>query len=686
MNWAIPYQPKRDRYWPEVEAFFSHLPPHLFQQGVLLKNNLATFYTDSGQFKDMLGRERDHPLLYLHFWLLDDWGYPDSVVREALEKQLFLAMTFAFAAVYTQETILDFGSNFDQRFLLLQQTLLQQAGAHLAQLFPGATPFWEYHRTFWQDYAEALLTTADHGPRTAKLPPPIPDPRPLAFTKIPLVAVTLSLQRDEILPPLCAMLDRLNLVFQILRDISTLRRDLAQRRWTYPILRTIHEAGLDPLQPISPERLLGALVLTGTIGKIGQECLVELEAGRTLAESLSLPTFLAYFEGMRDWVAEVRELFDLKIQPKEKADKTGRRPLFVPFVDTLPKVIGMAEDFLLSDLTFRESWEVQRRGIFGVGEMTGKAFPMGLIVEILSRHGHTMTAPLNEVFATLHATGFRYYDHPHLPPDADDLGLLLRLYPYSAQPEQHRDMLQEPLRWLKNSLEASGEIPVWLKQDERGDESAYPSLALWGQSCATVEANVLLGLMDYDAAGHRGLIEKSAESWSERVISQGLGATHHYVPLYALWTAFELIFKLNEHCFRVRSGASEAKCPQSDMSENGLRHFLNLATQTLTQCLVIETQRPSLTPQDAAFLTLACLRLEQMRLNWSPEFTLDSVMPALDPDWITLLCKSQRYDGSWAGEPLFGTPTRGEFAAWYSSRSVTTAFCYHALKVYRGAY
>jgi hypothetical protein len=346
----------------------------------------------------------------------------------------------------------------------------------------------------------------------------------------------------------------------------------------------------------------------------------------------------------------------------------------------------MAEDYLLSDLMFRESWEVQRRGVFGVAEMTGKAFPMGLIVEILSRHGHPMVAPLNEVFATLQATGFRYYDHSHLPPDADDLGLLLRLYPYSAQAAHHRDLLQEPLRWLESGLETSGEIPVWLKPDQGGDESAYPFLALWGQSCATVEANVLLGLMDYDGAGYRGLIEKSVASWSERVAAQGLGATHHYVPLYALWTAFELILKLNEHCSRVTANASQAKISQSDMSENKLPYSLNLAVQTLTQRLVIETQRPSPTLQDAAFLTLACLRFEQIRLNWSPEFTLDSVMPTLNPDWITLLCKSQRYDGSWAGEPLYGTPTRGEFAAWYSSRSVTTAFCYHALKVYRGAY
>jgi hypothetical protein len=679
MNWAIPYQPKRDRYWPEVEAFFSHLPPYLFQQGVLLKNNLATFYADSGQFKDILGRDRNHPLLYLHFWLLDDWNYPRSAAREALEKQLFLAMTYAFAAVYTQETILDFGSNFDQRFLLLSQILFQHAGAHLAQLFPGPTPFWDYYRTFWQDYAEALLTIA-------KLPPPIPDPRPLAFTKIPLVAVALSLQRDGELPPLCAMLDRLNLVFQTLRDISTLRRDLAQHRWTYPILRTMQEAGLDPLQPISPERLVGALVLTGTIEKISQECLAELEAGQTIAESLNLSRFSACFEGMRDWVAEVRELFDLKTQPKEKADKPRRHPLFVPFVDPLPKVIKMAEGHLLTDLTFRESWEVQRRGVFGVTEMTGKAFPMGLIVEILGRHGHAMTAPINEIFSTLQATGFRYYNHPHLPPDADDLGLLLRLYPYSAQPEQHRDMLQEPLRWLENSLESSGGIPVWLKQDQGGDESSYPFLALWGQRCATVEANVLLGLMAYDWAGYRNLIAKSVASWCERVLTQGLGATHHYVPLYALWTAFELIFKLNEYVVQAGPDASETKSPQSEAAENQLHYSLNLAAQTLTQWLVTETQCSSLTPQDAAFLTLACLRFEQIRLNESPKFTLDSVMPMLNPDWITLLCKSQRYDGSWAGEPLYGTPTRGEFAAWYSSRSVTTAFCYHALKVYCGAY
>lgn len=666
MNLTTPYQPSRDRYWPEIETFFSQLPPHLFRQSVLLKNNLATFYADSGQFKDILRRDRDHPMLYLHFWLLDDWACLASAVRETLEKQLLLAMTFAFAAVYTQETILDEGSNFDSSFLFLQQTLLQQADIHLAQLFPGSHRFWEYHRAFWQDYAESLLI-----PPNLQLP--APDPRPLAFTKIPAAAVAFSLHRDEELPQLYAMLDRLNLVFQILRDISTLRRDLAHRRWSYPILKTMLAAGLDRLQPVSPERLLGALVLTGTVEKIAQECLAELEAGRTLAESLHLPTFSLYFAGLKEWVVEVRDLFDLKPKLSEKRDRARRSPLFVPAVETLPKVIEMAEGYLLSDLTFRESWEVQRRGIFGVAEMTGKAFPMGLIAEILSRHDHNMAASINEVFATLHATGFRYYDHPHLPPDADDLGLLLRLYPFSAQPEQHRAMLQEPLRWLENSVGTSGEIPVWMKQVEADDGPIYPFLALWGQNCAAVEANVLLGLLDYDWAGYRGLIEKSAAGWCDRVSTQGLGAAHHYVPLYALWTALELIFKLNERLTLDMPGAGE----------NPLQHSLILTIQVLIEHLALETQRSRFTPQEAAFLILASKRLAQMQSSWQPKDMFAIALPRFNPEWMTLLCKSQRYDGSWAGEALFGTPTRGEFAAWYNSRSVTSAFCYHALKTYR---
>ncbi|HXV97861.1 MAG TPA: hypothetical protein VEC93_05510, partial [Anaerolineae bacterium] len=546
----------------------------------------------------------------------------------------------------------------------LERALTQQADSHLAQLFPGPSPFWNYHQTFWSETAEATLTETYLHPSSFILHP---SPT-LAFTKIPAAAVAITVGKIEVLPQLCAMLDRLNLVLQTMRDISTLQRDLGRRNLTYPILKTMQAAGFDPHQPTAPEQILGAMVLTGTIEKVSQECLTWLVECRTISTSLNLPAFTAYFGVVERLLGEIRELFSLK-RIKSAIPPTAekqRRPIFVPYVDTLPKVIEMAEGYLVSDLTFRESWEIQRRGAFGVAEMTGQAFPMGLIVEILCRHGHDMAAPLDTIFRTLQSTGFRYYDHVHLPPDADDLGLLLRLYPYSTQPESHRDILQIPLGWLKANVRESGEIPVWLRSNNLADGSgSHLNLALWGNSCATVEANVLLGLIDYDWAGYCDLIEKSAKNWCERLIANSLGATLHYVPLYSLWTAFELIIKLSSQSIPA-----------------ALRDKLDQTVSRLAEVLTNEAKRPNLTPQDAAFLILACLRFEQMELNWRPKLALDTY-PTFNPDWITLLCKTQRYDGSWADEPLYGTPTRGELATWYSSRSVTTAFCYAALKTYQ---
>ena len=194
-NWAVKYQPRREQIWPEVEAYFANLPPHLFRQGVLLKNNLATFYADTGQFQDILCRSIDHPLLYLHFWLMDDFHFAATAERAGLEKDLFLAMLFTFAAVYTRETILDDSTNFDKHFLFLNQMLTHQAHFHLSRLYPGQSDFWHHHQIFWQEYAEAILWTST--PYEEKPNWPVdaelwPLAGKLAFTKIPIIAVTIG--------------------------------------------------------------------------------------------------------------------------------------------------------------------------------------------------------------------------------------------------------------------------------------------------------------------------------------------------------------------------------------------------------------------------------------------------------------------------------------------------------------
>ena len=81
MEWFTNYQGMRDRCWPEVEQYLGSLPPRLFRQGALLKNNLAILYSSTGQFKDILCCPQDHPLLYQPFWILDDWRFPQGAER-----------------------------------------------------------------------------------------------------------------------------------------------------------------------------------------------------------------------------------------------------------------------------------------------------------------------------------------------------------------------------------------------------------------------------------------------------------------------------------------------------------------------------------------------------------------------------------------------------------------------------
>src|SRR5688572_14087712 len=213
MEWLTRYQPQRERYWPEVEHYFGELPAYLFRQALLLRHNLASAYSDTGQFEHILCRKRDYPLFNLHFWLLDDWHFPPDEARAELEKHLFLASVFTFAAVYTRESILDPDTAFDQRYSLLENSLHQRAVHHLAQLFPeGASPFWDYYRRLRDECANAVskfhpstLRQAQGSGRARKAAPfdeveLLELGRQLAFAKIPLAAVALQSDRAQQLP------------------------------------------------------------------------------------------------------------------------------------------------------------------------------------------------------------------------------------------------------------------------------------------------------------------------------------------------------------------------------------------------------------------------------------------------------------------------------------------------------
>src|SRR6185436_12622985 len=209
----------------------------------------------------------------------------------------------------------------------------------------------------------------------------------LAFAKIPLAAAALQCDRVHQLPQLFSLLDHWHVIFQIRRELTTLPRDVRRGQLTYLSFRAMSEAGIDLDQPISPERLLGALLLTGTVQKIGQECLARVEVCKGLARELSLDTFHAYSAALQENIRELMTLFSLSPattfgqQPATSSTSSTPNPIaFTPWRDSGAQAIQMAEAHLLADRTFQESWEVQRRGIFGTPELVAKGFTPGLIV------------------------------------------------------------------------------------------------------------------------------------------------------------------------------------------------------------------------------------------------------------------------------------------------------------------
>ena len=141
----------------------------------------------------------------------------------------------------------------------------------------------------------------------------------------------------------------------------------------------------------------------------------------------------------------------------------------------------------------------------------------------------------------------------------------------------------------------------------------------------------------------------------ERITDLGLGANVNYPPVYALGVYLRLLSRLAE---RSRGTTLTRRATTA-------RNALHVDLERARQARVI-------TAQHAAFVITACLEAGQPG--------------QVDPRWLTLVLRQQRFDGSWIGEPVFAAPNRGRSVTWYSSTILTTAFCYDALmQVLRGA-
>ena len=648
--WADAQRRARERHWPDVDRLLSGLPPRLFRQVKLLEYDLAIRYSESGQFRDVFLGATQVPLLSIAAWLFDDVRLPRSLERDRAEGHLFRAALLLAGSTHTIESLRDRHSFYDTNHLALVQHFSELGTLELARTIPAEAPFWTQWASISADDVEwgLELRGEEATPDLAADPQAHLRGRWSAVAKLTAHAASAFARRDESAPLLADMLDNLTAAIQIRDDLATLTRDLEGGRPTYPIAVIAQAAGI-PLRPWpDATEMLGAMVATGSHGTLREAALARLRLSCERSRELGLPTFTAYLE---DATVRLENRFSVTIDkaPVARAAIARRARTAAPTgrsAPTLEQALAMAEGFLLADSSFSECWESHREGMFG-SDLVVSRYPAGMVMEILAAHGHDMAKQIDDFQAFTVGNGFRYFDHPWSGIDSDTVGVYLRLRSYAT----NRDVALAPaarvMDCVQRNVLARGRVPVWISGCEEAPDDRPPVLDL-GEGCGTVAAHLLLGLAALESADYREVLDIGVLDLSNRIRERGLGANVNYPPLYALATFLRLIGRL----------ATRSVSPDVAKGIDATRAALLDELERATRARVI-------TAQHAALLISACHNAH---------------LPSLiDPAWVSVILKKQRFDGSWSGEPFFAAPNRGRWVTWYASTILTSVLCYDAL-------
>jgi hypothetical protein len=435
-------------------------------------------------------------------------------------------------------------------------------------------------------------------------------------------------------------------------DLLNLKRDLIAGHVTYPIRRIMRTAGIDIAQPVAPERVLGALLLFDPMPALLRFCLERLAWCQSLCDHWSLGSITSLLKSWEASFGRLQELFT--VRPRGPTQEQGapepHAPSFSRVDAPLSLAIKAARSYLLSDLTFRESWEVHRWGFLGEPLLTGKIFPSGLVLYLLASSGLDLRQQIDGLFDQWDRQGCTYYEEPcRLPPDTDSAGLMMRLMKFSGSKEKNARILDLSIQRILASTSPSAVIPTYLNNpaDPNAERSSSPHL--FGNTCGTVRAMVLLGFREYVYERHQDLVNRSAKQLYGSIVRFGSSVNVYYPHLYWIWMTCQLLAALR---------------PENDVITRSSR------SDEIVRILIEQTEREirksGLSTQETALLILIghcelCTAL-------------------FDPTWVERVVDRQQYDGSWEDEPFYRVPTLNpNRPGWYSSRLMTTALCYHAL-------
>lgn len=328
----------------------------------------------------------------------------------------------------------------------------------------------------------------------------------------------------------------------------------------------------------------------------------------------------------------------------------GLAPRPPPPADELERAVRLAREALVADAELRETWEIQRSGGVFDAPRIARLFPVGLCLLALHGAGQDVAARAAPLLARRGPDGFRYYeDYTAIPPDADDLGLVLQLSARLPQDTALREALAWPVELLMRCTGEDGAVPVWLDRDLR--EPMPGDAPRWlGPRCVAVAANVLIGLVEAAMPLPEGYFDR-ALAWVVRTWeAEGMTAAWHYGAAYT-----KLLL--------ARLARAAASVPGDEAPRARLRAVV----------AALEAEIAATPDADGGWgspLTTAC-HLGVLALGARAPF---------DP-WpaITYLASRQMPDGLWPSEPLYRIPGKDGAPLTHGARPLTAAVCLDAL-------
>ena len=570
-------------------------------------------------------------------WVLDDVGVPQNAERLALERALFVAAYLLHASAWIRHAVRDPALRLPVE-TFAAALALHRAGRRVLESLAGArsAPLAELDAAelaFDEALAEAF--EREGSPESVTL---AAYARWGAGVAIARAAAELGTADVDTMAEIVAAYLR---GAQFRAELVFLQADANAGRRTGPMALLLAESGaaLEGLE--ASEALAGATFTSVRLARWIRAEQARVAAALARARSVKAVCFareLSTLDSDLDLLAQAAGIVDL----------TGTaalppRTLCAEPTPDLADALRRARAALLADPSMREAWEVHRWGLFDRPELTARKFPMALVIEHLAAAGLDVGTLADGVLRAYRADNYRYFDEPcPMPPDIDSFGAMLRIGAHAADRGRASEIIATPLGWLRSSMPADGDAPLWLLEGPPDDGWAEAFTALIGGSCVGCQVHLALGLL---SQRELPLARRLSSAVARKLSQSGVAISAFYGAPYLMLILAELERAL------VREGGVEPSVLAVLAAERDR--------------LIDEQARTDTTHQTAALLLLAtegdgALR-EQRRL------------------WLDRVLRAQRSDGAWDDAPVYTVPRRGGLSSWYSSRLLTTAICHRAL-------